>query len=152
MTLVGLLTLFACSEDVEVVYAQFNADTDVVTVQVGVEQTTEPVEIALHSTTGTVEIGTALIDPGGGPIGTEHVVIVEVSDDWENQVVRATVSADAGDRGEDEYTMEPDSADEGMYQLTLVSVGEEGEVRDDILTIRLWEEDLSEQDDEDTGQ
>ena len=36
--------------------------------------------------------------------------------------------------------MDPDSADEGLYKLTLVSVGAEGELRNDVVRIKLWEE------------
>ena len=47
---------------------------------------------------------------------------------------------DSGDRGTEEYEMNPDSADEGLYKLTLVSVGAEDELRNDVIRIKLWEE------------
>ncbi len=138
-----VLALCACTQDEETIYTQFNAEDDQLTISVGVESELEQVSTVLLSTTGTVEVGEAYADPGGGPIGTEHTLTVEVYDEWEDQVVRVTVRTDSGDRGEDEYELEPDSADEGLYQIKLVSVGDEGEVREDSFTIRLWEEDGS---------
>lgn len=154
MVRLGLLSIvfFSCDESEEVLYAQFNAEDEQLTVEVGVLDTLDPREIVLHSTTGAVEIGSAQVSPGGGPLGTEHTLIVEVGDDWEDQVVKASVRTESGERGEDEYTLEPDSADEGVYQITLISVGEEGEVRDDIFTIRLWEEEASSTDEGDTAE
>jgi hypothetical protein len=148
-----LAVLLACSEGDEVTYTQFNSDTDQLTIQVGTEELLDPVTISLYSTTGTVEIGSATADPGGGPIGTRHTLTVEVFDDWENDVSRVSVRTDSGDRGEDEYDLEGDSADEGLFQLELSSVGDEGETREDTFTIRVWEDDTSSSDDtSDTGE
>src|SRR4030095_1122403 len=104
-------------------------------------------EIVLYSSTALVTVGSAKVDPGGGPIGTEHDIVVIVEDAYENVVDRVSVRTDAAERGEDEYDLDPDSADEGFYKLTLVSVGEPDEIRTDTFTIRLWDED----DDEDSG-
>ena len=149
-----LAVLLACTEGDEVTYAQFNADTDLLTIQVGTDEVLDPATISLYSTTGTVEIGTASADPGGGPIGTEHTLTVEIFDDWENDVSRVSVRTDSGDRGEDEYDLEADSADEGLYQIVLVSVGEEGESREDTFTVRVWENDSTDTTDTtgDTGE
>ena len=54
---------------------------------------------------------------------------------------------DSGDRGEDEYDLEADSADEGLFQIVLVSVGDEGESREDTFTIRVWENDSADSED-----
>ena len=142
-----LAVLLACTESEEVIYAQFNADTDQISIQVGSDDVLDPTSVSLYSTTGTVEIGTATADPGGGPIGTEHTLTVEVYDDWENDVSRVSVRTDSGDRGEDEYDLEADSADEGLFQIVLVSVGDEGESREDTFTIRVWEDDSSDTED-----
>lgn len=131
--------LFACNKDEEVSYEQFNASDDTLDVEVGVAELLDAVSIDLHSTTGQVVIGTASVDPGGGPIGTEHTVSVEIADDYENKVDRCSVRTDSGDRGKDEFDMDPDSADEGFYSLSLVSVGESDEQRTDTLTIRVWD-------------
>jgi hypothetical protein len=150
MRSVGLLVLVAavgCNKKDDVTYTQFNAQDELLEIDVGAE-TKEPARsIVLYSTTGEVSVGTAEVDPGGGPIGTEHEVVVIVEDAYENVVDRVSVRTDSGDRGEDEYDLDPDSADEGFYKTILVSVGEPGEVRTDTLTIRLWDED----EDEDSG-
>jgi hypothetical protein len=142
-----LAVLLACTESDEVTYAQFNAETDQISIQVGSGEVLDATSVSLYSTTGTVEIGTATADPGGGPIGTEHTLTVEVYDDWENDVSRVSVRTDSGDRGEDEYDLEADSADEGLFQIVLVSVGDEGESREDTFTIRVWENDSTDTED-----
>ena len=43
------------------------------------------------SSTGQVIVGSTTVNPSGGPIGTTHVLTVEVLDDWEDQVPRVTV-------------------------------------------------------------
>lgn len=134
----ALLVSSGCEEDQEPVWEQFNATDDQVSVEVGVEETLDAVTTFLHSSSGQVEVGEASVEPGGGPIGTEHLFVVQVYDDWEAQVERATVRVDSGERGVDEYEMTPDSADEGLYTTTLVSVGTEGETRTDTVTFRLW--------------
>jgi hypothetical protein len=88
-----------------------------------------------------VVIGSATVSPGGGPIGTTHDLVVVIDDAYEDKVDRVSVRIDAGDRGEDEYDLDRDSADEGYYKLSMVSVGEEGEVREDRFTIKVWDED-----------
>lgn len=148
----ALLALAACSQDEEVSYVQFNASGEALTISVGADELLEPSSIELTSTTGSVVVGSATVDPSGGPIGTEHQLTVEVSDDYEDQVARVSVRTDSGDRGEDEYDLDGDSADEGFWKITLVSAGEEGEVREDSFTIRLWEEDGTVSSDEDTGE
>lgn len=139
-----LLALLACEQDEETTYVQFNADDESLTVDIGAElglaQTIE-----LHSTTGEVVIGEATVDPDAGPVGTEHEIVVQIYDAYEHMVDRVSVRTDSGERGEDEYDLQPDSADEGYYELTLVSVGAEDEQRTDTLTIRVWDV----QDDED---
>lgn len=132
------VSLGGCTTAEEPDWARFNADTDMVVVSVGAAEVLDPVSILLHSSSGQVEVGTATVTPGGGPIGTEHTLIVHVEGAFEDRVGRASVRTDSGSRGEDEYEMEPDSADEGLYSIMLVSVGETGEVRDDIFTVRLW--------------
>ncbi|MBN1337414.1 MAG: hypothetical protein JXB39_15770 [Deltaproteobacteria bacterium] len=137
---VGLAAVFvvACSEDVEPVWEQFNATDDQVTIRIGVEDVLDPVSTTLYSSSGIKEVGSARVEPGGGPIGTEHRFVVEVDDAYEHKVGRATVRVQSPERGSDEYDMDADSADEGTWTTTLVSVGEEGETRDDTATFRLW--------------
>ena len=136
---VTVLAIAACKKDDEIVYDQYNAEDDALSIEVGVEELLPAVSIDLHSSTGEIVVGTADVDPGGGPIGTEHTITVVIADDYENAIDRVTVRTDTSERGEDEYDLDPDSADEGLYQVTLVSVGTEDEVRTDTFTVRLWE-------------
>jgi hypothetical protein len=135
--LASLLTV-ACSNDDTPNWVQFNGPDDNVTIEVGASKVTGAVTTDLHSSTGEVLIGTASVDPGGGPIGTEHLARVDLFDAFEGEVGRSTVRTDSGSRGIDEYDMAVDSADEGLYTLTLKSVGSEGELRSDTFTFRLW--------------
>ena len=136
-----------CKKDDEVTYTQFNAEDEVLEVHVGAAKIEPARTLVLHSSTGEVTVGSAAVEPGGGPIGTEHDIVVIVEDAYENLVDRVSVRTNSDSRGEDEYDLEPDSADEGFYKTILVSVGEPGEVRTDTLTFRLWDED----DDEDSA-
>ncbi len=135
----ALILLAGCESDEEETYVQFNADDEALSVEVGAAEAGEPSSITLHSTTGEIEIGTATVDPGSGPIGTEHTITVEIFNNYEHMVDRVSVRTDSGDRGEDEFDLRPDSADEGYYERALVSVGEDGEQRTDTLTIFVWD-------------
>ncbi len=130
--------LGACADDEDPVWKQFNASGDEVVVQVGVEAVLDPVSTLLHSSSGMVEVGSARVEPGGGPLGTEHLFVVVVADAYEHEVGRTTVRVSSPGRGSDEYEMDSDSADEGTWTVTLVTRGEEDEVRDDTVTFRLW--------------
>jgi hypothetical protein len=142
-----LVAASGCNKDSAPTYTQFNEDDENLTIDVGAAKKEPAKSIELYSSTGEVTVGIATVDPGGGPIGTEHVIVVEVENAYENIVDRVSVRTNSAERGEDEYDMDPDSADEGFYKLTLVSVGKPGEVRTDTFTIRLWDED----DDEDSA-
>jgi hypothetical protein len=145
--LLFLVAASACNKDDEPTYTQFNAEDESLEIDVGAAKLEPAKTITLYSSTGEVTVGTAKVDPGGGPIGTEHAIVVIVEDAYQNVVDRVSVRTSSPERGDDEYDMDPDSADEGFYKLTLVSVGEPDEVRTDTFTIRLWDED----DDEDSG-
>ena len=134
----GLLAATGCNKDNEIKYDQYNADNDSLTIEVGIDELLDPVEIGLMSSTGQVEVGLARVDPGGGPIGTNHDIVIEVYDAYQDVVDRASVRLKSPNRGSDEADLEQDSADEGVYLITLESVGDEGEQRVDTLTFRLW--------------
>lgn len=102
-------------------------------------------DVALFSSTGSVEVGSATLEPGGGPPGTLHTLEVWVDADYADQVDAASVQIDSGERGSRTLDLVPDSADERLYWLELQSVGNEGEIRTDTFTIQLWDE-LSEDD------
>lgn len=138
LVLLPLLVL-ACKKDEEVTYSQFNGPEDALTLEVGTADLLPAVGIDLTSSTEVVLIGTATVDPGGGPIGTEHAVVVEIFDAWQHIVDRVSLRLQSPGRGEDEFEMEQDSADEGVWQLSLVSAGTEDETRTDTLTVRCWD-------------
>jgi len=129
---------YSCDEEAEPNWVQFNGSEDSVLVEVGTSEELDAVSCELTSSVTGLVVGSATVTPGGGPIGTEHTILVVVEDEWENDVGRVSVRTSSGDRGNDEYELEPDPADEGYYGLHIVSVGEEGEQRTDELTFRLW--------------
>lgn len=137
----ALLLVLGCNKDEEATYTQFNGPDDTLTIEVGVDEVLEAVEVELTSSTGEVIVGLAQVDPGGGPLGTDHAIVVEVHDEWEHIVDRVSVRLDSGTRGVDEFDLEQDSADEGVWKTTLRSTGDEGEVRQDTLTVRCWDQD-----------
>jgi hypothetical protein len=134
----GLALLLGCDTAEEESYSQYNADDEQVTITIGGEEL-PAVSTLLHSTTGQLEIGTGSVDPGGGPVGTVHRVLVEIADEYASDVDRVTVRTSSGDRGDDEFELDNDSAGEGIWALEITSVGEDGESREDTLTFRLWE-------------
>ena len=104
--------------------------------------------ITLNSSTCSVPIGTAVFEPCAGPIGTEHSITVEVNSTEAYKIAKVTVEMDSEPRGKDEYRLTQDSSGEGaIYKITLISVGSEDETRDDVVRIKLWEEDPDAEDD-----
>ena len=140
-----------CGDETEQDYTQFNATTDTLTVSIAPDAEATPAEIELRSSTGQVIIGTAVLTPGGGPTGTEHQLVVEVADTWQGQVEEVVISVDSGARGIEEFILKRDSADPGYHQIDIVSVGDDGEVRDDIVTIQLFANDSQSVEETDTG-
>jgi hypothetical protein len=140
--------LAACNGDQEAEWRQWNATDDQIQVEVGIDELLDEVEIPLRSSTGEVEVGLARVDPAGGPIGTLHDIVIIVDDEYADVVDRASVRTDSGERGEDEYDLDRDSAEEGVYKLTIESDGAPGEVRTDTFTFRLWDEVVAADEDE----
>ncbi len=131
------LTVLGCNQD-DLTYDQVNATDDVVAIEVGAELL-PAVTLELHSSTGQVVIGQVTVDPGGGPADTEHEVFVDMDDDYVGLVDHASVETESDGRGSRAFDMDPDSAEEGLFKLVIVSVAEEGEARTDSFTIQLWE-------------
>lgn len=131
-----------CGEESDSDLDQFNATTDAFSVSIAPDADLTPQEIELRSSTGQVIVGTAVITPGGGPVGTEHQLVVEVADTWQGQVEKVVVAVDSGDRGVEEFTLKRDSADPGYHQIEIVSVGEDEEVREDTFTVKLFANDI----------
>lgn len=149
-----ILALAGCKEDEEISYTLFNCEDDYTTIQVGIDEVISGSDcggdngtIELRSSTCEADIGTATLTPCGGPIDTEHSIVVRVDSNQSHQIAKVTARLDSGDRGEDEYRLNADSADPGLYKITLISVGSEDEIRDDLVTIRLWKEDPVAEDD-----
>ena len=130
-----------CGEEENEDFTQFNATTDTLMVSIGPDADDTPSETELRSSTGQVVVGTATLTPGGGPVGTEHMLVVEVADTWQGQVEEVVISIDSGARGIEEFTLKRDSADPGYHQIDIVSVGDEGEVREDLITLQLFAND-----------
>lgn len=149
--LAALLLLFpsGCKKEEEVQYRLFNCEDDAAFISVGAEEvltgevlcTSVPLLSSSCLPDEKETVGSAYIWPCAAPIGTEHDIVVEVDPPYPNQIAKATVRLESDGRGEDEYRLTQDSANEGLYKLTLISVGSEGERRQDVVQIKLWEED-----------
>lgn len=156
--LFALAALAACDKNKqETTWIQFNADDQTLVVEVLPEGSPvgDPIEIVLMSNLRRTEVGVAAVTPGSGPVGTEHLLTVDVADAWEEIVGRVTVVVDSeavkdldGDgepdsRGEGEFELLHDSADLGAWALSLQSLGAKDETRDDRFEVVLWQpEDL----------
>ena len=139
--------LGGCGEEDPISYSLFNCEEDSTFVHVGEAEILSGDDcdggdlLQLRSSSCEVSVGQASISPCGGPIDTEHEIVVKVNSTYSHEIAKVTAVLESGQRGEDEYTLTPDSADEGLYKVTLISVGSEGEQRDDLLRIKLWKED-----------
>lgn len=136
----GLLLMsivLGCNQD-DLTYDQVNAADDVVEIEVGAELL-PAITFELRSSTGQVVIGEVTVDPGGGPADTEHEIYVDIDDDYVALVDHASVETSSDGRGSRDFDMDPDSAEEGLFKLVIVSVADEGEARTDSFTIQLWE-------------
>lgn len=158
------LCIGGCKKD-EITWVPFNAEgqTLVVDVLPSGSSIGAPVEIELLSSLGRTVIGVGAVDPGSGPVGTSHLVTVDVLDEFEALVGRATVEVDTeavsdldgdGDedaRGAGEYEMRRDSADPGAFAITMQSLGADDESREDRFTLHVWEPEQLEPTVEDGG-
>jgi len=137
------LGLAACGDaavDPTLEWERFNGDDDVATVQVTAGgDLGEPVVIELRSTSGASRVGQATIDPGSGPVGTVHTLLVEIDEDYEERVRRAEVETATESRGTWTIPLDQDSAEAGLWIRELVSLGAEGEVRTDTFRFELYE-------------
>lgn len=131
-------TLFACKNGDEVTWRQFNNTADTIQVEVAPGEPGDAAVADLTSNTGAVIIGSVAVTPGRGPVGTNHLLLLEVDDEWEDRIRRATITS-LGARGEEQYELRQDAADPGIFDLTLTSLGAEDESRIDEWTITLWE-------------
>ena len=147
-----LFFLAGCQEEEKVYYEQFNCTEDYTFIEVGSEEVADHGqedgtdecgamgmgEIDLLSSTCESVVGRVVIDPCMAPVGTEHEIVVFVDTTQTDKVDQVKVRMESPGRGSDEYTLEPDSADPGIYKTTLVSVGTENETREDFVQIKLF--------------
>ena len=137
----GVLSLAACNND-EIEWERVNGNGDSLFVQVTPDDDTlgEPITIDLSPVIDRDNtLGTATVDPGSGPVGTEHELTVEVSEDFEELVQRVTVRVSAEGRGAEEWELQRDPAFIGTWGITVQSLGAPDEpVRDDEFNVRLW--------------
>ena len=126
--------LLGCTEEDSVDYEQLNSVEDDLEIQVGLLDVTEPLTVDLYSNTGSSVVGTATLDPGGGPVGTLHTLTVVINEpELIDKVDEVRVLAAAQGRTNEEFFLVGDSADETLYVTELVSVGTEDEQRTDLL-------------------
>jgi hypothetical protein len=135
------LGIFDCAT-VGVDLVRFNSEDDEIRVEVTASlDVGDAVTGDLLSTTGAVVVGEVTVEPGSGPVGTLHVVTIDIDDEYEDIVVRTSLSIDAGVRGLDDFDLTRDSADSGLWRLELESSGVDDETRTDVFTVELFEVD-----------
>lgn len=133
-----LLSFCGCEETAEDPN-QFNAQDESLEVIVGITDIQEETSRTLYSTTGLVEVATASISPGGGPVGTVHQIQVQIFEEYMEDVQEVRIDVDSGERGTQQYTLIPDSAQPNLFVLDLESMGGEEEEREDIFLFSLWD-------------
>lgn len=136
MTPFGAFLFVGCkAEDGEL---RYNDAGDVVFIDVGVTTDTSARSTDLHSGVGRAVIGLASVDPGAGPVGTLHRVVVEVFDEYQDDVTRVSVALDAGERGVTDVDLDHDLADVGLWAIEVETLGAPSESRTDAARFRLW--------------
>ena len=148
LLLLGLLGIEAC-EDEKTEYEPFSSHEDSVNVKVGSADLLDGESTEVLSNTGANVVGEAMVSPGGGPIGTEHMLTATVSQENQYIVDRVSVEITSPHRPDRELDLVRDSEDRELFVLDLVSVGEDGESRTDIFTFKFW--DIVGDDDEGPG-
>jgi hypothetical protein len=133
--------LLGCNKDeVEWERVNGNGDTILVLVTPGTDALGDVITIDLTPVIDRDNtLGTATVDPASGPVGTEHDLTVEVSEDFEELVQRVTVKVSAEGRGAEEWELQRDPAFIGTWGITVQSLGGPDEKdRDDEFNVRLW--------------
>jgi hypothetical protein len=138
-SLLAWAAVAGCQQQEEDVWVQFNGADDVAEIGVTADATLgEPLAVDLTSSTGTVLVGDVWIDPGAGPVGTEHEITLSIAEEFEERVTVARIEV-RSERGEHTYDMVQDSAEGWRWVLSLTSLGVDGEERTDTLQFRLFE-------------
>ena len=143
-----LLCGTGCKKEEEVAYRLFNCEEDSALIDIGAEDLltedqceSTPLRSSSCLDDAQATVGEAYIWPCAAPVGTEHDIVIMVDRPYDQQIAKATVRLESDGRGEDEYRLTQDSANEGLYKITLISVGSEDERRQDSIRFKLWEED-----------
>lgn len=129
-------SIFSCNKQ-QVTWVRFNGD-DTAQVQITASDVGPPVTTDLTSTSGAIVVGQAEVDPGSGPVGTDHQVVVTVDNAYVDEVQRVSLEVDSGTRGVSDFELTQDSADKGYWFLDIQSVGDPGETRTDVFSFQLW--------------
>ena len=125
-------------------YELFNCEDDASLIYIGTEdvisdEACDGIDaITLLSSSCEIDVGAASITPCGGPIGTEHEIVVAINTLYIDQVDRVSVRINSVDRGTEEYDLDADAADNRLYKMSLFSVGRADEQRADTIEFRLW--------------
>lgn len=137
---VGLAACGDPAADPTLEWARFNGEEDVATIEVTAGgEAGAPVTIELRSTSGASRVGEATIDPGSGPVGTVHTVLVTIDEDYVERVRRAEVETATESRGTWTIPLEQDSAEAALWIRDIVSLGADGETRTDTFRFELYE-------------
>lgn len=137
--LVAALACAGCpGEEEQLVPRQFNGE-DTFEVSVAPGEVGPSVVRDLTSSTGSAVVGTITIEPGSGPVGTEHRLTVVVAPEFTARIDLAEVEIEPVERDPRTIALEQDSADPGVWVRTVQSFGVDGEVRTDLFTVRLFE-------------
>lgn len=138
LALLSLFALVGCDSDGDVTWRQFNGAEDEVEIEVAPGEASGVATFDLTSNTGVVVVGQATVTPATGPVGTQHTLVVVVDEEWGERIGRATINS-VGERGEESYDLLQDTAEPGVFELVLTSLGEVDESRVDTWRLDLWE-------------
>ena len=130
-------------------YALFNCEDDASLIYVGTEDvisdeacdgidTINLLSSSCYIGENSNPVGSAAITPCGGPIGTEHKIVVQVNPLYGDQVDRASVRIHSDGRGTEEFDLDADADNNRLYKTSIISVGRDDEQRTDTIEFRLW--------------
>ena len=131
-------TLFNCEEDTTLLYV---GTEEVWTGEMcdGVDTVTlRSSSCGLPDGPDVTEIGQVIIDPCGGPVGTRHQIVVRVNATYQHLIEDVSVRISSDGLEKQDCIMTQDTADSGLFKLTLNSEETEDEVRTDIIQFMLW--------------
>ena len=137
MWLAAVFLGLGCTSDSSTTWVQFDGDDDQLEVAIGPD-VLSAVSVDIRSTTGAALVAAAAVDPGGGPVGTVHRVVVTVLGEFADEIGKVELLTDAGDRGAETIGLTQDSARSDLWVREVVSVGDDGELRADTFSFALY--------------